>query len=230
MELAVFGATGTVGRAVVARALLEGHHVKALVRPRPRPRQHLLDPSVEVVPGDAKDPAAVLTTLEGADAVLSSLGGFDDPASMGAGTVNVLAGMSALGIRRLVVMQGFHLDFPGDPDNLGRRVILPLLWLGNRRLLPESRAMADAVRSSDVDWTVVRAPRVVEGPVTSQPRTGHLRLGPWSSVTRGDVARLMLTCLTDPTTIRTAPMIATTRRSRQLQNTEVSAPASRRRP
>jgi len=80
--------------------------------------------------------------------------------------------------------------------------------MGSRSLLPDSRATASAVQASDLDWTVVRAPRVVVGDRTGIYRTGRLELGPWNSVTNGDVADLMLGCLDDPATIRTAPMVA----------------------
>lgn len=213
MRIAVLGATGLVGSAVVELALAAGHDVQALVRDRPdRPRS--LPAAVRTVVGDARDADAVLATVTGSAAVLSSLGGFQDPESMSTGTANVVAAMRRAEVRRLVVMQGYHLDVPGDPHNLGKRAVLPMLWLGNRRLVPASRAMLDVLHRSDVDWTLVRAPRVRHGGPTGHVRTGHLRLGPWSSVRVGDVAELMLHALTDPTTVGTAPMVSAARRPR----------------
>jgi hypothetical protein len=69
--------------------------------------------------------------------------------------------------------------------------------------------MADElVATTDIDWTLVRAPRVRLAPATGRVRTGRLKLGPWSSVTNGDVAAMMLQCLLDKATIGNAPMIA----------------------
>ena len=45
------------------------------------------------------------------------------------------------------------------------------------------------------------------GPATGQVRQGTLRLGPRSRVTTGDLAETLLATLTDPTTVRTAPMV-----------------------
>ena len=92
--------------------------------------------------GDAKDPEAVAATVAGSDAVISALGGFGDSDSIRVGTALITAAMHEAGVRRLVVVQGFHLDFPGDPRNVGRTTILPLLWLGSRTLIADSRAMA----------------------------------------------------------------------------------------
>jgi uncharacterized protein YbjT (DUF2867 family) len=210
MKLAVLGGTGTVGTCVVERAVAAGHEVRALVRDRPR-RSTPLPAGVEVVAGDARDPDAVCRTVTGTEAVLSSLGGFQDPESMSIGTTHVVAAMRQHGIRRLVVMQGYHVDMPGDAHNVGKRVILPVLWLGNRRLVPASRAMAATLQASGLDWTLVRSPRVVRGAPTGLVRTGHLRLSPVDHVRVGDLAEIMLRCLTDPATIGTAPMVSAAR-------------------
>jgi len=206
VKLAIFGATGTVGSAVLAQALAIGHEVRLLAR-RPS-KVPMTDGRQSVLQGNANDPQAVRRTITGCDAVLTALGGFSDTDSIRVGTGNIIAAMHDSGIRRLVVMQGFHLEFPGDPENFGRKAILPLLVMGSRSLLPDSRAMASAIQASDLDWTVVRAPRVVVGDRTGNYRTGRLELGPWNSVTNGDVADLMLACLDEPATIRAAPMVA----------------------
>jgi hypothetical protein len=156
----------------------------------------------------------VQRTVAGTDAVVSMLGGFADPDSIRIGTALITAAMGDAGLRRLVLVQGFHLDFPGDPGNLGRKLILPMLRLGSRTLIADSRAMATTVRASGLDWTVVRAPRITRGESTGTARVGALAIGPWNSVVNADVADLMLRCLDDPATIGTAPMIASGRPSR----------------
>src|SRR5260370_11711527 len=73
MNLVVLGATGRTGRLVVEQALAAGHTVTALVRsPEKLPTG---SPNLRVVTGHATDPAAVSRALEGADAVISTLGG-----------------------------------------------------------------------------------------------------------------------------------------------------------
>lgn len=89
--------------------------------------------------------------------------------------------------------------------------MLPMLRLGSRTLIADSRAMADSVRQCGLDWTLVRTPRITRGESTETARTGALAIGPWNSVVNADVAGLVLRCLDDPATIGTAPMIATGR-------------------
>ena len=206
MKLAIFGATGTVGVPLVAQALDAGHEVRVLVRdPAKVTRSH---PSLTVLTGDAKDPEAVVATVAGSDAVLSALGGFADSDSIRVGTALITAAMHEAGLRRLVVVQGFHLDFPGDPRNVGRTLILPLLWFGSRTLIADSRSMARQLAASELDWTLVRVPRITNGASTGRARVGQLRLGPLNSVANSDVARVALAALPNPTTFGTAPMVA----------------------
>jgi uncharacterized protein YbjT (DUF2867 family) len=205
MRLAIFGGTGTVGSALLPQAVAAGHSVRVLAR---TPGKVLAD--VDIIQGNANDLDDVTKTVSGCAAVLTTLGGTKDPGSMNYGTANIITAMQAEGIERLIVMQGFHLPFPGDPENLGRKLIVPMLRVMSRTLIPHSRAMAAAVQASGLQWTVVRAPRVVVAPHGAY-RTGIFRLGPWSSVTNGDVAHLMLSCLAAESHIHEAPMIVRAR-------------------
>jgi hypothetical protein len=142
--------------------------------------------------------------------VLSTLGAGrgDDPATRRIGTANILDAMRGAGIRRLIAMGGFHVQLPGDPGNLGQKLIVPLLRMAPGTDLGDTEGLATVVVGSDCDWTFVRSPRVVRSKRAGAYRTGVLRLGPWSSVAPGDVADFMLGCLQDDTQIGCAPMIA----------------------
>ncbi len=205
-RLAIFGATGRAGSELLFQAIDAGHDVRALVRNPSKLESQAAD--LTVLQGDVKDITAVTETMTGCEAVLSTLGanGNDAADTRRTGTANIMAAMRGRGIRRLVVMGGFHLHVPGDPGNLGQRLIVPILRL-YRNLVEDTTAMAVLVLESDLDWTLVRSPRVVRGQPTQRPRTGTLKLGPWSKVTRGDVASFMLHCLTDDAYVRQAPMV-----------------------
>ena len=75
MRLTVLGATGGIGRHIVAHALADGHEVTAAVRdPARLPVRHQ---NLQVVRANALDAASVKESIEGADAVLSGIGTAD---------------------------------------------------------------------------------------------------------------------------------------------------------
>src|SRR5207237_10855750 len=69
----VLGATGRTGRLVVEQALAAGHTVTALVRSPEKVANG--NANLRVVTGSATDKSDLARALEGADAVISTLGG-----------------------------------------------------------------------------------------------------------------------------------------------------------
>src|SRR5258708_37606039 len=103
MKLAVFGANGPTGRLVTQLALGEEHEVVAFTRhPDAFPIEHR---RLVVAAGDVHDAAAVAAAVDGVDTVVSTLG---VPFAKSAvdvysdGAANIIAGMHAAGIKRLV--------------------------------------------------------------------------------------------------------------------------------
>ncbi len=142
--LAITGATGFVGSAVLNAALAEGHQVKALARREQAPRA-----GVEWVRGDLADTAALAALVAGADAVIhvAGLTNTPDPAEFDvanvSGTANVIAAMQGAGVKRLVFVSSLSARQPA----LSR--------------YGASKAKAEAlVEASGLDWTTVRPPAV----------------------------------------------------------------------
>ncbi|KAH7432003.1 hypothetical protein KP509_07G004000 [Ceratopteris richardii] len=69
-SILVVGATGTLGRQVVRRALDEGYDVRCLVRPRPSPADFLRDWGATVVNGDLSKPESLPAALVGIHTVI----------------------------------------------------------------------------------------------------------------------------------------------------------------
>ncbi|KAJ6802132.1 uncharacterized protein M6B38_178890 [Iris pallida] len=69
-SILVVGATGTLGRQVVRRALDEGYDVRCLVRPRPAPADFLRDWGATVVNGDLSKPETIPATLVGIHTII----------------------------------------------------------------------------------------------------------------------------------------------------------------
>jgi uncharacterized protein YbjT (DUF2867 family) len=91
---------------------------------------------------------------------------------------------------------------PGDGP-LVRYVLAPVLKRALRRNYLDLAEMEDILRISCLEWTVVRPPRLTDRPLTGTYRTAvgrNLRGG--ITVSRADVAHLMLAVLDRPETER----------------------------
>lgn len=207
MKLTIFAATGGIGRHMMEQALAAGHDVTVAVR---SPDKVAAD--VRTVAADlaAPDTTALESAVGGADAVLSGLGP-RRPADFGVtapGTRAIASAMAATGVRRLVVVSAAPIGTvpsparpnpprhdPGD-GFFTRHLFGPLIKVLLRRHYADLAAMEDLLRASDLDWTVVRPPRLTNGPRTGQYRTAigqNLRGG--TQISRADVADLMLAVL-----------------------------------
>ena len=196
MTLTVFGATGRTGRPLVEQALLKGHAVRAFVRSKEKlaDQQDLSDDLLTPVEGDVTDAAPVARAVRGADAVLSTLGhaeGAPDDVQT-VGTRHIVSAMKTHGVERFISETGAGVSDPKDENHLGGRIMNGLLDFFAPKVAEDARAHAEVIRQSDLDWVVVRAPRLTEGPHTGAYREGFLKLGPLSKIARADVADFML--------------------------------------
>lgn len=209
MKFTVIGATGRTGRPLTEQALAAGHEVVALAR-TPLDLAALDAPRLTVVQGDVLDPQDVSRAVDGADAVLLTLGHTEGspPDLMERAARNVIDAMGRHGVRRVVTETGAGVADPKDPGGLGPTVMRGLMQVVARTLLADSEAHVDALRRSGLDWTAVRAPRLTNGPHTGEYETGYLSMGPGHSVARADVADLMLHLATSDEYVGEAPMIS----------------------
>ncbi len=164
---------------------------------------------LEVVAGDATDPAAVDRLVAGTEAVLSALGHAkgSPPDVLRTATGHALAAARAHGARRLVVLTGAGVRAPDDRPKPVDRVFGALLAVVDRRLLRDSQAMVALVRASNLEWVVVRAPRL-----TDEPPAGDVYVGPigprsGTKVARADVAAFMLDQLGPGARLRELPAV-----------------------
>lgn len=72
-EVLVVGATGSIGRLVVAEALRAGYRVRALVRDRAR-AESMLPPQAALVVGDVTKPDTLPAAVEGVDGIVFTQG------------------------------------------------------------------------------------------------------------------------------------------------------------
>ncbi|MEP7130828.1 MAG: NAD(P)-dependent oxidoreductase [Sphingomicrobium sp.] len=185
MRLAVTGGTGFVGSHLIDAALAAGHTIQALTRREQPDRER-----VTWIPGSLDDRAALERLIADGDAIIHVAGVISAPNAAGfehgnvTGTLAMLAAATAGGVKRFVHVSSLAAREP------------------KLSLYGASKAKAeDLVRSSGLDWAIVRPPAVY-GPgdretleLFKMAKLGLMLMPPRGRVSLihvGDLARLLL--------------------------------------
>lgn len=204
--VAVIAANGRSGAAFVERALAAGMHVRAGVHGDHAFEQH---DHLVTIDCDATKPADVRAVCDGADAVVSFIGHTkNSPRRVQTEAIKVIiATMQELGIRRLVSLTGtgvrWHGDTPSIFDRIGNVIIKKL----DPERIADGIAHADVIRSTQIDWTVIRVLKLGNRPFNDDNVTMSVT-GPAEFITsRRKVAAAVVQVLEQESYIRQAPII-----------------------
>ncbi|RZI86621.1 MAG: NAD(P)-dependent oxidoreductase [Rubrivivax sp.] len=172
MKIALIGATGFIGSALLAELLQRDHQVTALAR---NPGKLAPQPGLTVVQADAQDAQAVAQAVAGHDAVLSaynpgwSVPDLHDQFLRGARAI--VAGVKSAGIKRLLVVGGAGSLYVAPGVQLVDTPEFPAEW--KQGALAARQALRELQDEPTLDWTFV-SPSIHLEP---GERTGHYRLG-----------------------------------------------------
>jgi uncharacterized protein YbjT (DUF2867 family) len=189
MNLTVLGAAGATGVQLVEQALAAGHQVTALARSAEN--LTLTNPNLHVVQGDATDRAVVSQAMKGADAVISVLGARGPV--IAEATRAVVAAAEQAGPDRIVMLSSFAV---------ARDRLKPVSKLVTRMAMgsqiKDKTAGEEVLRASGLDWTIVYATLLTNGPKT-EPRVvpETEKVGMSQRISRADVASFLLQAATD---------------------------------
>lgn len=175
MKIALIGATGFVGAAVLTELLRRQHQVTALLRDPAK----ALPAGVRAVAADAYDAASIAAAVRGHDAVISAFNPGWETADLydtfTAGSAAIEQGVAAGGVKRLLVVGGAGslfvapgvqlVDTPNFTDHVPPNVV------------PGARAARDGLTrlqaDTALDWTFL-SPAAMLAP---GERSGKYRLG-----------------------------------------------------
>ncbi|MFT3663227.1 MAG: NAD(P)H-binding protein [Gordonia sp. (in: high G+C Gram-positive bacteria)] len=187
----LIGATGPMGRAVLAR-----NDPRVCVRALARNPQALAGVADDVVAGDVRDRDGLVAALDGIDVVVSCLGSkpftADSRDLLEVGTGNLMDAMTRVGCGRLIVVTGMGAgDSKGHGpwyyDYFARPLILRTVYADKDR-------QEEAIRATDLDWTVVR-PSMLVKKTPDKPVRVKAELAPGEKmgpIDRTDVAKFLL--------------------------------------
>lgn len=194
MRITIFGATGMVGQQLIDRALAHGHTVRAFGRniftTLSTERERL-----ELMKGYLFQDDEVEEALNGADAVFSALGGgiegIDKTRSLG--MKHIVRGMEKLGVKRLITVGGMGILDAPDGKMLYETPSFPSQY---RPVTLEHLAAWIHMRDSDLDWTMMCSPDILDEPMGGTLKTAcNLFPGGFAKVRAGDLAELIVDTL-----------------------------------
>ncbi|WP_165495105.1 NAD(P)-dependent oxidoreductase [Actinomadura roseirufa] len=193
----IFGVTGGTGAQLLEQALVAGHDVTVLTRRR----LGIEHAHLTVLRGDVLEPSSWRSAVAGQHAIMSCLGSTDrkNPTTVySEGVSNILAAMRPGPVRRLICLSSAGVEITPEVPALQRLVTKYVIGPRYKHAYADMVRMEQKLAASDVDWTVVRAPMLTDGPLTGRYRTaanGHLTKP--KAISRADLAHYLLTHVTD---------------------------------
>jgi putative NADH-flavin reductase len=205
MMVAVLGGTGRTGQPLVAELLRRDH--KVVVLARDPAKLGTVGDEVQVITGDSRE-AALTDLVSGVDAVVSALGPVRKQGMVTRDTAKALISvMRRAGVRRYIGVTGAGIDVPGDQKAIFDKVLSKLIPLLSRRVAADRAAEYQEWAASDLDWTLVRAPRLRDGPPTHAVEHDAHRSAPSPFLRRSDLAEFLVDVLEQGLYIRQAPLV-----------------------
>jgi putative NADH-flavin reductase len=207
--LAVIGGTTTLSREVVRQAAAAGHIVNVLARTRRSPDDEVHS-TVTYIDGDVRDAASVDRTVAPADAVICTIDHRNhDPRDLLTQiTGNALAAMDRHDVSRIVVISGTSVRSPDDAPTRWQRLTSTLVSIAPIGPGRDRHRQVALLTASDTDWTVVRAPRIVERPATGRYRVGSLDASTGTVIGDGDLASFLIACAETGAHVRAMPLVS----------------------
>lgn len=212
MKVVIFGATGFSGKAILKEILSQQYEVTILVRNKSSIT--IKDKNLTIVEGNVLERQTVADVLKNNNAVIQCLGvggkGNGKPTTfISDATKIIVEEMEKQNIKRLVAMSnvgaGNSISFQ---PWIFTKIILPYFMKWLKVLIDDKNRMEQIIMNSDIDWTIVRCPNIIE---KTAKGTCHATLdgkGLKLSITLSDMAQFIVHQLTDSLYSRQAPSIS----------------------
>lgn len=212
MKIALFGATGIAGKAIVKVALEKGHQVTVLTRDAHKVT--FRHERLRVVEGNVTDPSIIRRVLAGQEAVIQTLGigGKGDGKAttfVSEATRLIMDEMEKAGVRRLIA-----ISVIGAGDSLRfmpwiyRKLIMPLFMKWFQAIIDDKNRMEEMIRHSKLDWTIVRCTTIKDGPAQGRVTASLDGKGLRFTISAADMATFFVEQLSSDSFIRLLPTIS----------------------
>jgi len=208
-KIALFGGSGKTGRLFLEQALDRGYSVRVLVR-NPE-KVNVRHPALEVIKGDVLNEKHVSTTVKGFDIVVSLFGHVKGSSEwlQTDGTNNIIKAMKMHGVPRIISLSGGGLPYPEkDQPKFLDKMIRTLMKIAVPKILNDAIRHHQVLLESDLEWVIVRGPRLTNDPQKGEYRIGWVGVNSSTKIGRADLADFILTQVEDDRFNRQMPFVS----------------------
>jgi putative NADH-flavin reductase len=212
MKVVIFGTTGFSGKAILKETLSQQHQVTVLVRNKSAIQ--IQDKNLKIVEGNVLDKHTVAEVLKNSDAVIQCLG----VGGKGNGKLTtfisdatkiIVEEMEKQQIKRLIAMSnvgaGNSISFQ---PWIFTKIILPYFMKWLKVLIDDKNRMEPIIMNSELDWTIVRCPNIVDKTPKGNVHATLDGKGLKLAVTLGDMAEFIVQQLINASYSKQAPSIS----------------------
>ncbi|MFN5575684.1 MAG: NAD(P)-dependent oxidoreductase [Bacteroidota bacterium] len=212
MKVTIFGATGFSGQAILADSIKQGQEVTILVRDASKiPIKHQ---NLTLVEGNVLNPQTVASVLHHQEAVIQCLGvsgkGDGKPTTFISDATKIIVDeMQNQKIKRLIAMSnvGAGNSIAFQPWFF-TRIILPYFMKWLKVIIEDKNRMEPIIMNSNLDWTIVRCPNIVDKPAKGRCNATLDGKGLKLSITLSDLSKFMVDQLKQTVFIKQAPSVS----------------------
>ena len=210
MKIAILGSTGFVGKVLIHKAVVAGYQVKTLAR-YPEKLEDIKD-KVEITKGSVFEPLSIDATIEDTEAVISTIGPPTDkkcdPSLYENAMKDIVRSMDKHGVKRYIHIGGAgHAGGEDEKWTLNRRFLRLFLNLFGKQILVAKHREWEVLKTSDLDWTLVRPPRIANEVASGNISANEKKLESLK-VSVGDLTDFILEQITSKEWIRKAPLLS----------------------
>jgi putative NADH-flavin reductase len=210
MKITILGSTGFVGKVLTKKAIAAGYQIKTLVR-NPEKLKEIKD-KIEIIKGSVFESSSIELAIEGAEVVLSTIGPPTgkpcDPAQYEKAMNDIVRIMDKNGIKRYIHIGGaVHKGGENEVWNFNRKFLRLFLTHFGKQILIAKHLEWEVLKSSDLDWTLIRPPRIANEPASENISVDEKNLKNLK-VSVEDLSDFILLQITSKEWIRKAPLIS----------------------
>lgn len=208
-KIIVFGATGGTGKQVLEQVLQAGYDVKAIIR---KPEAFNFNhPKLKIIKGDVLQPITFQDELKDATAVISCLGiPKAQPTTLYSESMeNIIKAIKQSNVNRILCISSGAIDIPPKSSFIMTFLLKNVLQRIYKPVYADMTLMESKLKSSNLDYTIVRAPKLTNGKKTNKCRiVTQQPLKKIPTISRADLAAFMLNIINENNTFKSTIEVA----------------------